>query len=198
MELTHCWSHERADSLLFEKDLGEVYAEARETMLATRVKLASERAENSLRVIHNRILRELAGRGWKIGENIFPPAAPATFQRGHYRLDAAKRTGSGGTLGVICHFGSSEFVIRQLMLISEAVRRGIADCAVLALMTCDVRSYVPGRPSCYEQAQRLLRAYGQSAFRGIPMVLWGLRPESVQPALAYGATGLQVRVRCSR
>lgn len=195
MELLHLWSHERGESVLFEKGLGEVYAEARQTMLATRVKLVSDRAENSLRVIHDRILRELAGRGWKIGERIFPPSAPAIFQRGHYRLDAAKRTGSGGTLGVICHFGSSEFLVRQLMLISEAVRRGIADCAVLALMICDVRPYVPGRPSCYGQAQQLLQAYGQSAFRGIPMVLWGLTPEVMCPELTDVRAGLRARVQ---
>lgn len=153
MELALCWSHERGETVLFAKGLGEVYAEARETMLATRVKLASDRVENSLRVIRDRILRELAGRGWKIGEGIFPPFAPATFQRGHYHLDAAKRTGSGSGLGIICHFGSSEFLVRQLMLISEAVRRRIVDCAVLALVTRDVKRYVTGRPACYEQGQ---------------------------------------------
>lgn len=195
MELTHCWSHEGADSVLFEKDLGEVYAEAREAMLATRVKLASVRAENKLRVIHDRILRELAGRGWKIGERIFPPAAPAIFQRGHYRLDATSRTGNGGTLGVICHFGSSEFVIRQLMLISEAVRRGIVACGVLALMTRSVKPYIAGRPAFYEQAERTLRTYGQSGFRGIPMVLWGLTPEVMHPGLTDGGAALRAGVR---
>ncbi|OGB91613.1 MAG: hypothetical protein A3G35_10070 [candidate division NC10 bacterium RIFCSPLOWO2_12_FULL_66_18] len=198
MELSRIRSHERGESVIFEKSLGEVYAEARETMLGTRVKLVPDRAEDSLRVIHDRILRELAGRGWEIGVSVFPASAPAMFQRGHYRLDATKKTGSGSGLGLICHFGSSEFLLRKFMLISEAVRRGAVECGVLALMTRDVKPYVSGRPACYEEAQRLLQVYGQSGFRGVPMVLWGLRPESVQPGLAYGATGLQARARCSR
>jgi len=183
MKLAHCWSHERGESVLLEKGLGEVYAEAREMALATRVELVPNRAENNLRVTRDRILREIAGRGWEIAVSIFPASAPAMLHRGDYRLDATKKTGSGGALGFICHFGSSEFLVRQLMLISEAVRRGIADCAVLALMTRDVKAYVPGRPACYEQAQRLLRAYGESAFRGIPMVLWGLTPDAVRREL---------------
>ena len=180
MKLAHCWSHERGESVLLEKGLGEVYAEAREMAVARRVELAPNRAENSLRVTRDRILRDIAGRGWEIAVSIFPASAPAMFHRGHYRLDATKKTGSGRALGFICHFGSSEFLVRQLMLISEAVRRGIADSAVLALMTRDVKAYLPGRPACYEQAQRLLLAYGESAFRGIPMVLWGLTPDAVR------------------
>jgi hypothetical protein len=195
MELSHIRSHERSESVLFEKDLGEVYAEARETMLATPVKLASERAENGLRVIHDRILRELAGRGWKIGVGIFPASAPAMFQRGHYRLDATKKAGSGGALGFICHFGSSEFLVRKLMLISEAVRQGIVDCGVLALMTRSVKPYIAGRPAFYEQAERTLRTYGLSGFRGIPMVLWGLTPEVMHPGLTDGGAGLRAGVR---
>ena len=81
------------------------------------------------------------------------------------------------------------------MLISEAVRRGIVDCAVLALMTRDVKTYVLGRPACYEQAQRLLRAYGQSAFRGIPMVLWGLTPEAIHLPLTDVGVGLPAGVQ---
>ncbi len=195
MKLASSYSHERGEAILYERGLGEAYAEAREGMLATRVELAPDKAENSLRVIHDRILRELAGRGWKIGERIFPPAAPATFQRGNYRLDATSRTGSGGTLGVIFHFGSSEFLVRQLMLISEAVRRGIVDCGVLALMTRSVKPYIAGRPAFYEQAQRTLRTYGQSGFRGIPMVLWGLTPEVMHPGFTDGGAALRAGVR---
>lgn len=184
MELSHCSSHAQGESVLFKKGLGEVYAEARETVLASRVKLASDRAENSLRVIRDCIMRELSGRGWKIGETIFPPSAPASFHRGHYRLDATKKAGGGGVLGIICHFGGSEFLVRKLMLISEAVRGEVVDCCVLALITRNIKPYISGRPACYEQAQRLLRAYGQSAFGAIPMILWGLAPEIIYSQLA--------------
>jgi len=78
------------------------------------------------------------------------------------------------------------------MLISEAVRRRIVDGAILALMTSDIRSYVTGRPACYEQAERLLRVYGQSGFRGIPMVLWGLTPEDMHPERTNIRAGLRV------
>lgn len=195
MKLSHIRSHERGESVLFEKNLSEVYAEARETMLGTRVKLAPDRAENRPRAICEDVLRHLAERGWEIGASIFPASAPAMFQRGNYRLDAIKRTGRGSALGLICHFGSSEFLVRQLMLISEAVRRGIADCAILALMTSDFKAHVTGRPSCYEQARRLLRAYGQSAFHGVPMVLWGLTPDSMQSELADARAGLWAGVQ---
>jgi len=178
MEIPHSWSHERGESVLFEKGLGRIYAEAREAALAGRVGLLPDKSKNSLRAIREGILRDLAGRGWRIGVSIFPSSAPAMFQRGHYRLDAAKTTGSGATLGVVCHFGGSEFLLRQFMLISEAVRRGIVDCAVLELMTREAIECVRGRPACYEQARRSLRLYGQSAFGGIPMVLWGLIPEA--------------------
>ena len=191
MELSRVGSHEGGESVLFEKDLGEIYAEAREITLGTRGKLTPDRAENNLRIIRERILRGLTGCGWKIGPRIFPFSAPAMFQRGHYRLDASKTTGSGAALGIIFHFGGSEFLIRQFMLISEAVRRGIADCAILALITRDFKARVTGRPSCYEQARRLLRAYGQSAFPGVPMVLWGLTPDSVPSELADARAGLR-------
>lgn len=190
MELSHIRSHERGESVLFERNLSKVYAEVRETMLRTRVELVSDKAENSPRVIWKRVLGDLAGRGWGIAVSIFPASAPAMFQRGNYRLDAIKGTGTGSALGLICHFGSSEFLVRQFMLISEAVRRGIADCAILALMTRDFRAHVAGRPSCYEQARRLLQTYGQSAFHGVPMVLWGLTPDSTQSELADAQAGL--------
>ena len=192
MDLSHIRSHERGESVLLEKDLGEVYAEAREMVMATRVGLAPNRAENSLRVIRDQILEKIAGRGWEIAVSIFPASAPPMFQRGHYRLDATKKTGSGSGLGLICHFGSSEFLVRKFMLISEAVRRRIVDGAILALMTSGIRPYVTGRPACYEQAQRLLRVYGQSGFRGIPMVLWGLTPETLPPERAHMDAGLRV------
>lgn len=195
MELARCWSHERGESVLFEKGLAEEYAEARGTALATRVKLAPDRAENSLRVIRDRILRELAGRRWEINTRIFPPSAPLSFERGHYRLDATKRAGTRAAIGLTFHFGSSEFIVRQLMLISEAVRRGIVDCGVVALMTRSVKPYIAGRPAFYEQAHRTLRTYGQSGFRGIPMVLWGLTPEVMHPGLTDGGAGLWAGVR---
>jgi len=195
MELSRCWSHERGESVIFEKGLGELYAEARETVLATRVGLVSDKADNSLRLIRKQVLTGLAGREWEVGTRIFPPSAPARFQRGHYHLDAAKRAGNGGALGIVCHFGSSEFLVRQLMLISEAVRRRIVDCAVLALITSDGKPYVTGRPACYEQAQRLLRSYGQSGFPGIPIVLWGLTPDDTPRKPAHPETDFQVAGR---
>jgi hypothetical protein len=191
MELEYCLAHERGETVIFERGLGEAYAEARAVALATRLTQASGKGEESLRVIRDRILTELAARGWIIDERIFPPSAPAIFQRGNYRLDAAKTTGSDDALGFIYHVGSSEFLVRKLMLTSEAVRRRVVGCCVLALMTRNTKPYVAGRPASYEQAERLLRAYGQSAFRGIPMVLWGLAPD---PIFA-GQVGRSVRVR---
>lgn len=195
MELTHCWAHEDGESLVFEKGLGVLYVEAREATLTTRIKLATDRLENRLRVIRDHILREFAGRGWEINTRIFPPSAPRVFERGHYRLDATKRAGTGAALGLTFHLGSSEFIVRQLMLISEAVRRGIVDCGVVALMTRSVKPYIAGRPAFYEQAQRTLRTYGQSGFRSIPMVLWGLTPEVMHPGLTDGGAGLRAGVR---
>jgi hypothetical protein len=192
MELSDCSSHARGESVIFEKGLGDVYAEAREVVLTTGIPLAVGRSENNLRAIREYLLRELAGRGWEINQRIFPPSAPGMFQRGQYRLDATKRTGSGGALGFICHFGSSEFLVRKFMLISEAVRRGIVVCGILALMTRDTRPYVTGRPACYEQAHRLLRVYGQSGFCGIPMILWGLIPEGMRPERTHIRAGMQV------
>jgi len=191
MKPPHFLSHERAESILFEKGLGGVYAEALEVVLATRVDLAPQKGANMPRVIWEHVLKNLADRGWEIAVSIFPASAPAMFQRGNYRLDAIKRMGTGSALGLICHFGSAEFLVRQLILISEAVRRGIADCAVLALMTRDFKAHVPGRPSCYEQARRLLRVYGQSGFHAIPMILWGLTPDSMQSELADVRAGLR-------
>lgn len=195
MEVSGCWSHEGGESFVFERGLGELYAEARGMVVETRVNLVSDKAGNSLRLIHHQMLTGLARREWEVGARIFPPSAPARFQRGHYRLDATKRAGGGGALGVVCHFGSSEFLVRHLMLISEAVRRRIVDCAVLALITNDWKLYVTGRPARYEQAQRLLRAYGQSGFAGIPIVLWGLTPECTPRRPTHAGTDLQVTGR---
>lgn len=194
MELARCWSHGNAEAVLFEKGLGGVYAEARETIRAVRVEFGLSIAANELRTIRERILEQLAGHGWEIDTRIFPPSAPIGFERGRFRLHATKGTGGGATLGVICHFGGSEFIVRQLMLISEALRRRIIDCGVVALMTRNVQPYATGRPACYEQALRLLQAYGQSGFAGIPMILWGLAPEAVHLELA-GGTGVRAGVR---
>jgi len=195
MKVSGCWSHERGESLVFERGLGELYAEARGVVGETRVKLVSDKTENSLRLIHHQILTGLARREWEVGARVFPPSAPAKFLHGHYRLDATKRAGGGSALGVVCHLGSSEFLVRQLMLIAEAVRRKIVDCAVVALITNDWKLYVAGRPACYEQAQRFLRAYGQSGFAGIPIVLWGLIPECTPRRPTHAGRDLPVAVR---
>jgi hypothetical protein len=65
----------------------------------------------------------------------------------------------------------------------------------LALMTGGFKRHVAGRTSCYEQARRLLQAYGQSAFHGVPMVLWGLTPDSTQSGLADARVGLRAGVQ---
>ncbi len=186
MELQYCLYHECSESILFEMGLGKAYSEARETVLATPVKLATNREQNNLRVIRDCMQKELAGRGWEINARIFPSSAPKRFERGRYCLDASKHAETGAALGAIWHFGGSEFIVRQLMLISEAVRRNIIDCGLLALMTREVKPYVSGRPAFFDQAQRLLRTYGQSGFRGVPIILWGLMPEALYPKFIDG------------
>lgn len=187
MELARCFSHGTAESVLFERGLGGVYAEVRETIRAARVELGLAGATGELRAVRERILRQLAGHGWEIDTGIFPASAPTSIQRGHYRLDASKRVGARAALGIICHFGSAEFTVRKLMLVSEAVRRGIVDCGLVALITRDVKPHLAGRPACYEQALRVLQAYGLSGFAGIPIILWGLAPEAMP--LQYTAGG---------
>jgi hypothetical protein len=188
MELARRFSHGIAESVLFERGLDGMYAEVRETIRAARVELGLAGATSELRAVRERILRQLAGHGWEIDTGIFPASAPTRIQRGHYRLDASKRLGAGAALGIICHFGSAEFTVRKRMLVSEAVRRGIVDCGLVALITRDARPYLAGRSACYEQALRFLRAYGQSGFAGIPIILWGLAPEATQLEFAP-ATG---------
>ena len=76
------------------------------------------------------------------------------------------------------------------MLISEAVRRRIVECAIVALMVRAVIPYVCGRMACYEQIQRLFLAYGTSGFVDVPMVVWGMMPEAVGIGNAGDPTAL--------
>lgn len=190
MEIARCWSHGDAECVLVGKGLAEAYAEVRETFCAVSFDLGLSKTSNERRVVRARILEQLAGHGCEIDTKIFPASAPTMFHRGQYRLDATRRVGTKAALGIICYFGSAEFTVRKLMLISVAVRREIVDCGVLALMTRDIMPYVAGRLASYDQGLKLLRMYGQSEWVDIPMILWELAPTAVRLELPDGADAL--------
>jgi hypothetical protein len=186
MKLAGCYSHEEGETVVYGRGLGDAYAEARDVILATRFGIG-----NRLRMTRGYILSELGIRGWELLARVIPPSSCKAFDRGKYHLDAIKRGKSRNTIGLICHFGSSEFGLRQLMLVSGAVRRGVVDCGVIAVMAREATPYLTGRPSSYEQLRALLHAFGNSEFHGVPMVLWGLAPDPI----LKGQVGRSVRVR---
>jgi hypothetical protein len=191
MKLAGCYSHEEGETVVYGRGLGDAYAEARDVILATRFYILPTGGGNRLRMTRGYILSELGIRGWELLTRVTPPSGCEAFDRGKYHLDAIKRGKSRNTIGLICHFGSSEFGLRQLMLVSGAERRGVVDCGVIAVMAREATPYLTGRPSSYEQLRALLHAFGNSEFHGVPMVLWGLTPD---PTFT-GQVGRSVRVK---
>src|SRR5574341_122530 len=133
MKLAGCYSHEQGETVVYGRGLGDAYAEARVVVLATRFCVLPTSGENRLRLIRGRMLSELEVRGWELATRVIPPSRGEVFERGKYHLDAIKKGKCRNTIGLIFHFGSSEFGLRQLMLVSGAVRRGIVDCGVIAV-----------------------------------------------------------------